>query len=52
MIDISHILRLGYHSNLSDTSIAPLSYAILSPYLVWRLFGMIGISHIPHCYSN
>ena len=39
-------------TNHSDTSITPLSYTVLSPYLVWRLFGMIGISQIPHCYSN
>ena len=36
----------------SDMSITPLSYVVLSPYLVWRFFGMIGISHIHHCYSN
>ena len=49
MIDIS---QLGYHSNHSDMSLTPLSYVVLSPYLVWRFFGIIGISHIPHCYSN
>ena len=52
MIDTSHKLHLGYHSNHSDTSIKPLSYAMSSPYLVWRLFGMIGISHILHCYDR
>ena len=50
MIDTNYILRC--YGNHSDRSITPLSYAVLSPYLVWRLFGMIGISHVPHCYCN
>ena len=53
MINTNHILRCyGNHSNHSDRSITPLPYAVLSPYLGWWLFGVIGISHIPHCYSN
>ena len=28
------------------------SYFVLSPYLVWRFFGTIGISHTPRCYGN
>ena len=39
-------------TNHGDMSITPLSYAVLSPYLVWKLFGMVGISHISHCYSH
>ena len=50
MIDISHILVAMV--TYSDMSITPLSYVVLSPYLVWRFFGMLGISHIHHCYSN
>ena len=32
--------------------VTPLSSVVLSPYFVWRFFGMIGISHMPHCYGN
>ena len=46
--DDRHQPHTSYDSNHSDLSITPLSYAILSLYLVWRLFGMIGISHIPN----
>ena len=35
-----------------DMSKTPLCYVVLSPYLAWMLFGMIGINHICHCYSN
>ena len=38
--------------NQSETLIIPLSYVILTPYLVWRFLGTIGISHIPCYYGN
>ena len=42
---------LFYESNESESNtfyfVTPLSSVVLSPYLVWRFFGMIGISHIP-----
>ena len=47
---IAMVTRL--HGNHSDMSVTPLSYVVLSPYLVQRLFGKIGFSHIPRCYSN
>ena len=56
MIGISHIPHCyGNYVTIATTvviPITPLSYVILSPYLVTRFFGMTGISHIPHCYSN
>ena len=32
---------VDYHGNHSDTSITPLFCVVLSPYLVWRFFGMM-----------
>ena len=38
----------------SDTFyfVTPFSLVVLSPYLVWRFYETIGISHIPRCYGN
>ena len=59
MIGISHIPccygSVSHYVTIATTiiiPITPLSYVVLSPYLVRRFFGMTSISHIHHCYSN
>ena len=43
---------LFYESNEFESNtfyfVTPLSSVVLSPYLVWGFFGIIGISHIPY----
>ena len=47
-----HTSLPSYHGNHSDISITLLSWAILSPSLVWEFFQTMGIRHRPCCYSN
>ena len=48
----SLLWKLSCHGNESETLITHLSQVVLSSYLVWRLLGTTGISHIPRCYGN
>ena len=47
----SLLWKFCYHGNQTETSITPLSWVLLSSYLVWRFLGMICISHIHCCYG-
>ena len=51
-LPILRVQRVSESESNTFYFVTPLSEVVLSPYLVWRFYGTICISHIPRCYGN